>query len=140
MSLEAHVLYADDRLVAVAKPPGLSLATPRRDPKGALPRLLSALPQDDVAELGLDADVTSLVHRLDVGTSGLVILARSQQAHRDLVATISGRRADKRYLALVWGHPRPATGYIGLQNHDPGDVVWFKEISVRPLPGAPRTK
>jgi hypothetical protein len=29
---------------------------------------------------------------------------------------------------------RPEAGYIGLQNHDPGDVVWFKEISVRPLP------
>lgn len=29
---------------------------------------------------------------------------------------------------------RPETGYIGLQNHDPGDVVWFKEISVRPIP------
>ena len=29
---------------------------------------------------------------------------------------------------------RPKTGYIGLQNHDPGDVVWFKEISIRPLP------
>jgi hypothetical protein len=30
---------------------------------------------------------------------------------------------------------RPEAGYIGLQNHDPGDVVWFKEVSVRPLPG-----
>jgi hypothetical protein len=29
---------------------------------------------------------------------------------------------------------RPKRGYIGLQNHDPGDVVWFKEIGVRPLP------
>jgi hypothetical protein len=29
---------------------------------------------------------------------------------------------------------RPEAGYIGLQNHDPGDVVWFKEVSVRPLP------
>jgi hypothetical protein len=29
---------------------------------------------------------------------------------------------------------RPETGYLGLQNHDPGDVVWFKEIAVRPLP------
>ena len=29
---------------------------------------------------------------------------------------------------------RPAAGYIGLQNHDPGDIVWFKEVSVRPLP------
>lgn len=32
---------------------------------------------------------------------------------------------------------RPPTGYLGLQNHDPGDVVWFKEVSVRPLPAAP---
>ena len=32
--------------------------------------------------------------------------------------------------------PRPESGYLGLQNHDPGDVVWFREISVRPLPNA----
>jgi len=31
---------------------------------------------------------------------------------------------------------RPEAGYIGLQNHDPGDIVWFKEVSVRPLPSA----
>ena len=31
---------------------------------------------------------------------------------------------------------RPQKGYIGLQNHDPGDVVWFKEVSVRPLPNS----
>ena len=31
---------------------------------------------------------------------------------------------------------RPQAGYLGLQNHDPGDVVWFKEISVRPLTDA----
>jgi 3-keto-disaccharide hydrolase len=31
---------------------------------------------------------------------------------------------------------RPEVGYIGLQNHDPGDIVWFKEVSVRPLPAA----
>ena len=31
---------------------------------------------------------------------------------------------------------RPRMGYLGLQNHDPGDVVWFKEISVRPLRGS----
>lgn len=42
---------------------------------------------------------------------------------------------------MEWYEPkreskRPATGYIGLQTHDPGDVVWFKEISVRPWPAA----
>src|SRR5581483_6166981 len=39
----------------------------------------------------------------------------------------------------IWHEPRrepkrPQVGYLGLQNHDPGDVVWFKEVSVRPLP------
>jgi len=34
-------------------------------------------------------------------------------------------------------HKRPQVGYIGLQNHDPGDVVYFKEVSVRPLPPTP---
>lgn len=33
-------------------------------------------------------------------------------------------------------HRRPVAGYLGLQNHDPGDTVWFKEVSVRPLPAA----
>jgi hypothetical protein len=32
-------------------------------------------------------------------------------------------------------HKRPQKGYIGLQTHDPGDIVWFKEVAVRPLPG-----
>ena len=32
---------------------------------------------------------------------------------------------------------RPEVGYLGLQNHDPGDIVYFKEVSVRPLKGAP---
>lgn len=32
---------------------------------------------------------------------------------------------------------RPTKGYIGLQNHDPGDVVWFREVSIRPLPAVP---
>ncbi len=31
---------------------------------------------------------------------------------------------------------RPEVGYLGLQNHDPGDIVWFKEVSVRQLPAA----
>jgi hypothetical protein len=36
--------------------------------------------------------------------------------------------------------PRPVSGYIGLQNHDPGNVVWFKEVSVRPLPASEKNR
>jgi hypothetical protein len=42
--------------------------------------------------------------------------------------------ARKNWTEPVREVKRPSHGYIGLQNHDPGDVVWFKEISVRPLP------
>ncbi|MBP1602659.1 MAG: RluA family pseudouridine synthase, partial [Acidobacteria bacterium] len=51
-----------------------------------------------------------LVHRLDVGTSGLVMLARDQETHRLLSRELSERRVEKTYLALVWGHPRPRLG------------------------------
>jgi hypothetical protein len=43
-------------------------------------------------------------------------------------------RKKPQWYEPAWGNPRPLRGYIGLQNHDPGDVVDFKEISVRPLP------
>src|SRR5262245_28519236 len=44
----------------------------------------------------------------------------------------------------IWHEPkrepeRPEAGYIGLQTHDPGDIVWYKEVSVRPLPAAATT-
>ena len=41
----------------------------------------------------------------------------------------------KTRAAVAFEAKRPLAGYIGLQNHDPGDVVFFKEVSVRPLPG-----
>ena len=43
-------------------------------------------------------------------------------------------RRERQWFEAKREPKRPETGYIGLQNHDPGDVVWFKEISVRPVP------
>jgi hypothetical protein len=65
-----------------------------------------------------------------------------------ILVDLDGRRVSSLDLASAtlpprkqWHEPkrepkRPEAGYLGLQNHDPGDVVWFKEVSVRPLPGA----
>jgi 23S rRNA pseudouridine1911/1915/1917 synthase len=106
----ATVLYDDERLVALAKPPGISLATSRRDPDGAVRRLLAALDAGERARHGLEPELLLLVHRLDVGTSGVVLLARDAEAHRELVAAFAARRVEKTYLALAWGRPRPAAG------------------------------
>jgi 23S rRNA pseudouridine1911/1915/1917 synthase len=106
----AAVLYADERIVALDKPAGVSLATPRREPGAAVARLLAALPEAERVSAGLTFGEPLLVHRLDVGTSGVVLLARDAEAHRDLVRAFAGRTVTKVYLALAWGHPRPPEG------------------------------
>lgn len=104
------MLYSDERLVALDKPPGVSLATRRAEPGAAVARLLAALPDAERDAHALAADALWLVHRLDVGTSGVVLLARDEDAHRELVRALGARRVAKTYLALVWGRPHPAEG------------------------------
>jgi 23S rRNA pseudouridine1911/1915/1917 synthase len=102
-------LYEDDRVVALAKPAGVSMATSSKPDKSearVLERLLDACGEKHMHE------ALFLVHRLDVGTSGVVLLARSQEAHRALSAAFQNRRSRKTYRALVWGHPRPAEGTL----------------------------
>jgi len=64
----------------------------------------------DLSVHGIDPGELLLVHRLDIGTSGLLMLARDQDTHRMLSKELSGRRVEKVYLALVWGHLRPRVG------------------------------
>jgi RluA family pseudouridine synthase len=103
----ARLLARAAGVVALAKPPGLSLATPARAPGRAVERLLAALPAAERAELPGDL---LLVHRLDVFTSGVVLLAEGADRHRELARAFAERRVEKTYLALVWGRPRPRAG------------------------------
>lgn len=75
----------------------------------------------------------------------MVITLKGTQVLVDIdgkrITTFDSARKDRR-REKKWYEPdsqpkRPAVGYIGLQNHDPNDVVWFKDVSVRPLPAAP---
>jgi len=106
----ATIVYVGDRLVAVNKPAGVSLATRQAEPHAAVARLLAVLPEAERLPYGLVPENLFLVHRLDVGTSGLVVLARDSEAHRDLVRAFSEHRVARLYLALVWGRPRPQRG------------------------------
>jgi 23S rRNA pseudouridine1911/1915/1917 synthase len=100
-------LYEDDRLLAVEKPAGLSMATSSRDP-GAAGRVVAALLE--ASGIAPSSDPPLLVHRLDVGTSGVVLLAKSEASHRELTRFFQERRVSKTYRALVFGHPVPARG------------------------------
>ncbi|MEP6994066.1 MAG: RluA family pseudouridine synthase [Acidobacteriota bacterium] len=111
-------LYENSDVVALDKPAGVSMATSTRPGKSgedAVIRLLAACGEEPDPAL-------RLVHRLDVGTSGVVLLARTEAAHRALSQAFQTGGAHKTYRALVWGHPRPAEGlYEDPLGRDPED-------------------
>jgi 23S rRNA pseudouridine1911/1915/1917 synthase len=118
-------LFENGVVVALDKPPGVSMATSTREEKSAarvVERLLEACGEDPGAPL-------LLVHRLDVGTSGVVLLAKSHDAHRALSRALQSRSARKTYRALVWGHPTPARGvYDEPLGRDPKDGRRMKVV------------
>ncbi|GIU96746.1 MAG: pseudouridine synthase [Actinomycetota bacterium] len=99
------VRFEDEHLIVVAKPAGvLTHPTPTRR-RGALVNRLLAMGRP-LAPAG-GALRPGVVHRLDVGTSGLVVLAKTDEAHRALAALMRRHEADRRYLALVRGRVGP---------------------------------
>lgn len=90
---EVRVLHADDHLLVLDKPAGL-LSVPGRGPENA--DCLSAR----VQAVWPDALV---VHRLDMATSGLLVMARGIEAQRRLSHAFAQRHTHKRYEAVVWG-------------------------------------
>ena len=63
-----------------------------------------------------------IVHRLDKGTSGLLVVAKHDRAHRHLAAQFKAHTTRRRYTALVWGHPEPPEGTLaGAIGRDPHD-------------------
>ncbi|MFO1340508.1 MAG: RluA family pseudouridine synthase [Burkholderiaceae bacterium] len=98
------VVFADDHLVAVDKPPGL-LSVPGRGPDRA-----------DCAARRVQAAFADalIVHRLDMGTSGGVVFGRGGAAQRALSRAFETRQVAKRYLAIVAGWPEADEGLVEL--------------------------
>jgi 23S rRNA pseudouridine1911/1915/1917 synthase len=105
------VVYEDDDLLVIDKPAGLVVHPGAGQSTGTLVHgLLAAYPE--VAGVGVDPSRPGIVHRLDKGTSGLLLTARHQAAYEALVAALSAREVHRRYRTLVWGHVAAATGLI----------------------------
>jgi len=99
-----RLLYQDDAMLVVDKPAGL-LSVPGRGPDKA------DCAATRVQQQFVDALV---VHRLDMGTSGLMVFARGPLAQRTLSRSFETRQTDKRYEALVWGLVSGDQGQIDL--------------------------
>ena len=98
---ELRLVHVDDQVIVVDKPAGVVVHPGAGRSTGTLVQaLLGRFP--DLAAAG-DPERPGIVHRLDKGTSGLLVVARTPAAHESLVAQLSARTVDRRYLALAWG-------------------------------------
>jgi 23S rRNA pseudouridine1911/1915/1917 synthase len=105
------VIYEDEHLLVVDKPAGLVVHPGAGQRTGTLVHgLLARYPE--VIGVGTDPARPGVVHRLDKGTSGLLLVARTQPAYEALVGALSSRTVRRRYRALVWGHVVATTGLI----------------------------
>lgn len=104
------VVHDDEDVVVVDKPVGVA-AHP--SPGWTGPTVVGALTAAGyrVSTSGA-AERQGIVHRLDVGTSGLMVVAKSERAYTALKRAFKERTVDKVYHALVQGHPEPSTGTI----------------------------
>ncbi|WP_119729831.1 RluA family pseudouridine synthase [Thermomonospora amylolytica] len=115
------ILYEDDDIVVVAKPVGVA-AHPTTGWTG--PTVLGGLlgAGHTVATSGA-AERQGIVHRLDANTTGAMVVAKSEVAYSRLKRAFKERRIDKRYHALVQGHPDPFRGTVDapIDRHPSGD-------------------
>ncbi|MEZ5142028.1 MAG: RluA family pseudouridine synthase [Acidimicrobiales bacterium] len=105
------VVHEDEAVIVVDKPAGLVVHPGAGHRTGTLVHgLLARYPE--LSGVGGDPDRPGIVHRLDKDTSGLLVVARTEAAHADLVAQLQQRSVERRYRALVWGHLEVAAGLI----------------------------
>jgi 23S rRNA pseudouridine1911/1915/1917 synthase len=97
-----RVVYEDDDVLVVDKAAGMVVHPAPGNWSGTLVNAL--LGRGGPLAAGSSAERAGLVHRLDKETSGLLIVARSDRAHRTLSADLAARRITRRYAALCWGH------------------------------------
>ena len=107
--IPVEVRYEDERVLVVSKPPGLVTHPARGHDSGTL---VNALLGRGGPLAGLGSTRPGIVHRLDRDTSGLLLIARDDDAQEFLVDALRRRDVERRYLALVRGAPPAASGTI----------------------------
>lgn len=130
------VVFVDSDVVVINKRAGLVVHPGAGNPTGTM--VNGALAMYPEMAMAGDPLRPGVVHRLDAGTTGLMVMARTQPAYEALVDALSKREVKRTYLALVWGHPTVLSGTIdapiGRDQKDPtrmGVVVDGKAARTR---------
>jgi 23S rRNA pseudouridine1911/1915/1917 synthase len=119
-----RIVLEDDDIVVVDKPVGVAV---HPSPGWTGPTVIGGLAASGhrVATSGA-AERQGVVHRLDVGTTGLMVVAKTEHAYSVLKAAFRERTVDKQYAALAQGHPDPSRGTIDapIDRHPTHDYRW----------------
>ena len=120
-SIKFAVLHEDSSVIVIDKPAGLVVHPGAGNPDGTLVNgLLARYPE--ISGIG-ERERPGIVHRLDAGSSGLLVVARTQDAADHLMNQFATHSATRVYRALVWGHPAAPHGVIdaplGRSRRDP---------------------
>ena len=122
-SVEFATVYADDDVIVVNKPAGLVVHPGAGNANGTLVHGLLARYPDLFGLVEAQAERPGIVHRIDKGTSGLLMVARTPRAVAGLIAQLAARTVTRQYIALSHGHLDARTGVIdapiGRSDSDP---------------------
>ena len=110
-NIPLDIVFEDEDLLVVNKPAGLVIHPAAGHADGTLVNALLAHCGDSLSGIG-GVTRPGIVHRLDKDTSGLLLVAKNDQAHRSLSAQLAEHTIERAYKALVWGIPKPQQGKI----------------------------
>lgn len=110
--VEFGILYEDEDLLVINKPPGLVVHPAEGSPSGTLVHGLLFLDEDSFADMTDETLRPGIVHRLDKDTSGVMVVARNLEARHLLKRSFKDRDVEKTYLTLVVGEFGSVTGTI----------------------------
>ncbi|NQV55471.1 MAG: RluA family pseudouridine synthase [Rhodospirillales bacterium] len=110
-AIALDVVYEDADLIVIDKPAGLVVHPAAGNLDRTLVNALIAHCGDSLSGIGGEAR-PGIVHRLDKGTSGLMLAAKNDEAHRHLAAQFAAHDIDRAYKAVVWGIPAAPEGTI----------------------------
>lgn len=117
--MDITVIYEDDTVLAVNKPAGLAVHEDGRTSEAVLTDWVRATRPSMVGvgetmmlQNGTTIDRPGVVHRLDRDTSGILLLAKTPEAHAYLKSQFQHRQVSKEYRAFVWGEMRTVAGTI----------------------------
>jgi len=111
-----EILYQDADIVVVNKPPGMVVHPGAGHASGTL---VNALLHHVTDLSGIGGELRpGIVHRLDRGTSGVMVVAKNDAAHQELSRQFHDREVEKEYVALVWGVTRTVWAFFAFRKRD----------------------